>query len=496
MDDLEPEPLPIVVAGAARSSRFRRVRWRRVMIVAAALCVVVAAAVVVVGSVLFGQIHRVNIRFAAPQRAQGDASSSAAPTSTPTPTLAAASGSENFLLMGSDSRDFAGGQTYNVAPGSAAFVTGQRSDVVMLVHIPAGTAKATVVSFPRDSWVELPAYTDTKNVAHAAVYAKLNAAFSIGGAPLLVATVEHLTGLHIDHFASVNFPGFQGMVNALGGIDVCIGTSRHDSNSGDFLAAGAHHINGVQALALVRDRESFPNQDLGRIKDQEYFLSVMLRKVLSAGTLTNPLKLTEFLNVATKSLTVDTGLSLGDMRKLASRFSHLDPAHVTFLTAPIANANYQATSSVYGNQPQDNVELDPARLAALFASVAADTTALPPATSPPPPPTDIQVRIENGTSRSGLAHATATQLQTLGFQITAVTDASTTSLMTTISYGAADLPAAESLQSHVPGATLQSATTAGIVLTLGANFTDINPTAALLTASPASPSTPNLSCAP
>jgi LCP family protein required for cell wall assembly len=493
MDDLPPESLPIAAA-AARSSRWRRFRWRRAMIVAAALCVVVAAGIVAIVSVLFGQIHRVNIRFAAPQRVQGSTSSSAASTSTPTTSPAAAAGSENFLLMGSDSRDFAGGQAYNVAPGSAAFVTGQRSDVVMLVHIPAGTAKATVVSFPRDSWVELPAYTDTKNLPHAAVHAKLNAAFSIGGAPLLVATVEQLTGLHIDHFASVNFPGFQGMVNALGGIDVCVGTSRHEPNSGDFLTAGQHHINGVQALALVRDRESFPNQDLGRIKDQEYFLSVMLRKVLSAGTLTNPLKLTEFLNVATKSLTVDTGLSLGDMRKLASRFSHLDPAHVTFLTAPIANANFQATSSVYGDQPQDNVELDPARMAALFASFAGDITASPAATSLSPSPTDVQVRIENGTSRSGLAHVTATQLQILGFQITAVGDASTTSTVTTIRYGATDLLAAEALQSHVPGATLQPATTAGIVLTLGTNFSNINPTAAS-PASSASP-TPNLTCAP
>jgi len=278
-----------------------------------AFCTVVIATVAVIGSVLFGQIHRVDIRFATPQQTPAAGGAAAASASTPTVSPSAgptsAPGSENFLLMGSDSRDFAGGQTYNVAPGSAAFVTGQRSDVVMVVHIPAGNAKASVVSFPRDSWVELPAYTDAKNIAHPAVHAKLNAAFSIGAAPLLVATVEQLTGLHIDHFASVNFPGFQGMVNALGGIDVCIATSRHDTNSGDFLTAGEHHLNGVQALALVRDRESFPNQDLGRIKDQEYFLSVMLRKVLSAGTLTNPLKLTDFLDVATKSLTVDSGLS-------------------------------------------------------------------------------------------------------------------------------------------------------------------------------------------
>jgi LCP family protein required for cell wall assembly len=479
----------------ARSSWWRRLRWRRVAVIVAGLCVVVIGTVAVVGSVLFGQIHRVNIRFAAPQVPPAGGSAAAASATSPTvaPTPTSAPGSENFLLMGSDSRDFAGGQAYNVAPGGAAFVTGQRSDVVMLVHIPAGAAKATVVSFPRDSWVQLPAYTDAKNVAHAAVYAKLNAAFSIGGAPLLVATAEQLTGLHVDHFASVNFPGFQGMVNALGGIDVCVATSRHDTNSGDFLTVGQHHINGVQALALVRDRESFPNQDLGRIKDQEYFLSVMLRKVLSAGTLTNPLKLTEFLNVATKSLTVDSGLSLGDMRKLASRFSHLDPAHVTFLTAPIANANYKATSSVYGYQPQDNVELDPAAMAALFTSLATDATSSAPAPSPPPSPTNVHVRVENGTSRPELAHTVATQLQSLGFQVDTVGNAATTPV-TTISYRASDLAAAESLQAHVPAATLVPSTTAGIVLTLGANFTQISAAAAPTTATPAA--APALACAP
>src|SRR5665213_1547736 len=407
-------------APSAARSWWRRLRWRRVVLIVGALCVVVILGVVAIGSVLFHQIHRVNIRFAATPAstapsASGGAKAVAAPTATLGPTPNPTATGENFLLMGSDSRDFAGGQAYNVAPGSAAFVTGQRSDVVMLVHIPAGTAKATVVSFPRDSWVQLPAYTDSKNVQHAAVHAKLNAAFSIGGAPLLVATMEHLTGLHIDHFAAVNFPGFQGMVSALGGVDVCVATTRHDANSGDFLTAGQQHINGVQALALVRDRESFPNQDLGRIKDQEYFLSVMLRKVLSAGTLTNPFKLTDFLDVATKSLTVDSGLSLGDMRKLASRFSHLDASHVIFLTAPIANANYRATSGVYGDQPQDNVLLDATALAALFTNLASDATPSATAASPPASPPDVPIQVDNGTGRSELAHTTATRLQALGF---------------------------------------------------------------------------------
>jgi LCP family protein required for cell wall assembly len=498
---LPPALNPRTPPAKARPGRARRVRWRRVLTVAGGLGALVLVAAAIVAYRLYGQIHRVNIRFAVPAGHSGDVS---APGAQAAPT--AADGSQNFLLMGSDSRDFSGGNAYNVGPGSAAHVTGQRSDVVMLLHIPSGAAKAVVVSFPRDSWVELPSYTDTSGGDHVAVHAKLNAAFALGGAPLLVATMEQLTGLRIDHFAAVNFPGFQGMVDTLGGINVCVRTGRHDANSGDFLTAGDHHLNGVQALALVRDRESFPNQDLGRIKDQEYFLSVMLHSVLSAGTLTNPVKLTEFLDVATKSLTVDSGLSINDMRKLASRFSRLDPAHVSFQTVPIANANYRATSSVYGNQPQSNVEIDPAGGAQLFAALAGNSNAAaPPAVSSSLAATSVSVRVENATSTSGLAQATANQLRALGFRVVSTGNApGGASPATFIAYGAGDLAAAQTLQAHVPGATLQPATSASeVVLTLGADFTAVSPTPATPRAPPEAAPTaltpvaaPDLSCAP
>jgi LCP family protein required for cell wall assembly len=367
-EPVQPEPMPP-----------RRARWRRILLVVAAGITVLALTVAGGADLLYrhynGQITRVGIRLSQPPSPPSTATpaSSAATdgASTPTPP----DDGQNFLLMGSDSRDFVGGQAYNADPNSPSYVTGQRSDVVILLHLPSAGSQATVVSFPRDSWVELPGYVDDKGVTHSAVHAKLNAAFALGGAPLLVATIENLTGLHIDHFASVNFPGFKGMVNALGGVDVCIGTSRHDASSGDFLTAGHHHLNGAQALALVRDRESFPDQDLGRIRDQEYFLSVMVHKVFSAGTLTNPLKLNAFLNVATKSLTVDQDMSLGDMRDLASRFAHLDSADIDFETVPVADGNYQVTSSVYGGQPQSAVELAADPTAQLFASLRGEPAA-------------------------------------------------------------------------------------------------------------------------
>jgi LCP family protein required for cell wall assembly len=366
---------------------------------------------------------------------------------------------------------------------------------VMLLHIPANGAAATVISFPRDSWVQLPAFADSAGVNHAPVMAKLNAAFDLGGAPLLVSTVEDLTGVHIDHFASINFPGFQGMVNAIGGINVCIGTTRHDTNSGDFLTAGDHHLNGAQALALVRDRESFPDQDLGRIKDQEYFLSVMLHQVLSAGTLTNPIELTEFLNVATKSLTVDSGLSIGDMRKLASRFRNLSSANVSFETVPVENANYPVTSSIYGGATQSAVELDPDGMAALFASLE---TPQPSASGlPTVSPSQVDVTVENGTSVNGLAGDVAAQLRAAGFTIVATQDALTSYPRTVISYGTAAAAAARTLLAHEPGAILQASNASGdgVVLILG---TDATPSAQSAPPTPSPSATPatSLNCAP
>ena len=457
-------------------SRRRGPRWRRVARVAllASSALVIVAAVAAYGLYRHynGQITRVSIRFDAPQPA----------TPANAGTRAAASGSAvNILLMGSDSRDFAGGQSYNVAPGSAAYVTGQRSDVVILLHVPAGRAKATLVSFPRDSWLTIPAYTDAKGLTHRPVQAKLNAAFALGGAPLLVSTIEALTGVHIDHFASVNFPGFQAMVDAIGGLNVCVATARHDRNSGDFLTSGQHHIDGAQALALVRDRKSFPDQDLGRIKDQEYFLATMMHKVLSSGTLTNPLSLNNFLNAATKSLTIDTGFSLGDIRKLANRFAHLNTANLAFATVPVENANYAVTSSVYGGQIQSAVELDPQASAALYASLAGSPTPTSSAagstvaasSTPPTPAGQLMVNVENATTTPGLGRRASSQLAVDGVDVVSVGNAPAgTADITVIRYPPGRQDDARALQRIVPEAQLrQDDTVQGVTLDVGANYT-------------------------
>jgi len=179
--------------------------------------------------------------------------------------------------------------------------------------------------------------------------AKLNEAYSIGGAALLTQLIEQLTGLRLDHYVQVDFGGFRKIVDALGGLTLCVRTTRHDHDSGDNLSAGTHaNVTGDQALAFVRDRKGLPGGDLDRIKDQQYFLAQVLHKVLSAGTLTDPARLNSFLSAVVADVTVDQDFGLSQMTTLGSRLRHLDPAHVTFATLPILSSS--ATLVMHGHR--------------------------------------------------------------------------------------------------------------------------------------------------
>jgi LCP family protein required for cell wall assembly len=275
---------------------------------------------------------------------------------------------EYFLIAGSDTRAFAGGSAFQASAGSADYVSGQRSDTVILIHIPAGTAKATILSFPRDSYVEIPTYTSSTEVVTPAHMAKLNEAFALGGPALLVQLIRNLTGLPVDHYLQVDFAGFRNIVDAVGGVSLCVGTTRSDADSGDYLTAGTHgHVTGDQALAFVRDRKGLAAGDIARIKDQQYFLSQVMKKVLSAGTLSNPLTLHALLSAVTKDLTVDSGFGLTQISTLAGRLRSLDPAHVTFLTLPITNDN---GSRVIHGLTQSVVLLDSTKTPDTFRALA------------------------------------------------------------------------------------------------------------------------------
>lgn len=279
-----------------------------------------------------------------------------------------------ILVVGSDSRGgLAAGQ--GTQGTGEEFVTGQRSDTVILVHLYGDSDSAQLVSLPRDSWVRIPAHVDPATGRPVpAGEAKLNAAFLQGGPPLLIRTVEALSGLRIDHYAQVDFHGFVTLVDALGGVEVCLSEPAEDEVSGVDLPAGRQTIGGTQALAFVRQRAGLPRSDIDRIARQQAFLGAMVRKTLSTGTLLNPFRLDRVLDVVTEALQVDDQTSVGDLRDLALRFRTASSQGITFTTLPFTTIDGRRDG-------QSVVLLDPPKVKALFASLRAD---VPPGASAAP----------------------------------------------------------------------------------------------------------------
>lgn len=366
---------------------------------------------------------------------------------------------ENFLLVGSDSR--AGSNGDGTQGAGATYVTGQRSDTVILVHLFGSSDKAELVSFPRDSYVTIPRYTDPKTGRVTSEHKdKLNSAFSEGGPALLIATVENLSNIRIDHFMQIDFTGFKGMVNKLGGVDVCLTKAAKDHFSGIDLPAGKHHIDGNVALSFVRQRHGLALGDIDRIARQQQFLGSLVHKVLSAGTLLNPLKLNGFLDVATSSLQVDKGLSGNDLKDLALRLRSFSSGGVLFTTIPIADIGGHINGA-------DVVLLDAAKDEALFSALRNDQApAAPGAPSTPAGPTApaaaltmapsaIRVAVFNGSGVAGVGRKAATDLGALKFGLVGIaTNRGTGATGTVIHYGPTKADSARTLQAALPGSVL------------------------------------------
>jgi LCP family protein required for cell wall assembly len=400
-------------------------------------------------------------------------------------------GAQNYLLVGSDSRTGANGAgTQGVG---AAVVVGQRSDTVILAHLyGGGSDQVQLISFPRDSYVLIPAYPDPKTgVLRPAHRDKLNAAFADGGPKLLINTITQLTGLPIGHFLQIDFTGFKGMVNALGGVDVCLSRAAKEHNSQIDLSAGYHHINGDVALSFVRQRYGLPNGDIDRIKRQQYFLASLVREVLSAGTLLNPFRLTGFLNVATSSLQVDENLSVNDLKNLAFRLRGFSAGGVLFSTVNIADIG----GRVHG---ADVVLLDDAKNAVLFdqlrqdhapgAPTATPANAAPPAAPLIVAPAAIRVQVYNGSGIPGRGRSAAAALAAVGFSISGVpASRGTGNTHTTISYGPAKADSARTLAAALPGSVLTPDASLGRTLQviIGSSYTNAHPVT--ITGTPATP---------
>lgn len=237
----------------------------------------------------------------------------------------------NILLLGSDTREGQGGGF-----GSAQVYTGARSDTALLIHLNTKRTHAVVMSIPRDLLVSIPSCAQNDGSMSAATYARFNSAFDVGGPPCTVATVKALTGLEINHLMIVDFNGFQDVVDALGGLEVCLTQPVSDEKAKVSLPAGRQRLNGKDALGLARARYTLADgSDLARIVRQQAILRAAVRQVKDSGVIRDPARLKETLLAAASSISTDPQLaSFEGLASLALQVRDLPLKNVEFITFP------------------------------------------------------------------------------------------------------------------------------------------------------------------
>lgn len=242
-------------------------------------------------------------------------------------------GSENILVLGSDSRS--GG---NKKLGGGADDGSARSDTAMIIHVYQGHKRATVVSIPRDTLVDRPQCTDTDGHTHpAASRAMFNESYSTGGAACTVKTVESLTGIRMDHYLEVDFEGFQKLIDELGGVQITTTKDIDDPQSHLDLKAGTHTLDGQQALGLVRTRHGVGDgSDLGRIQLQQAFVKALADQVKHVGVLGNPKRLLDLADTATNAVTTDSDLgSVNSLMSFADGLKGISSSRMKMITMPV-----------------------------------------------------------------------------------------------------------------------------------------------------------------
>ena len=327
----DPAPDGVVRSTFVSTHRRRRRRRRPILIgvlsAMAALLVLAGVGVYLTASALPSKVDRIDDAFDGVVEDQRPTKS------------AAAKGSLTFMLVGTDSRDTDG--TTGSDAGDPTFRAGaQRSDVQMMAHISADRTSAAVISIPRDSWVSIPDHGKMK----------LNAAYSLGGASLMIRTMEQLTGDRIDHIAVVDFYGFKAIVDAVGGVDLDMAQA---NTSGSYhFKAGINHLNGNQALAYVRERHNLPRGDLDRVQRQQALIRGIMARAGTLNPVSDPVKTYQLVDAGLKSVSVDDRLSNGDLRSLALSLIGIR-GNISFLTAPVTGTGREGDQSVvYLNQPK------------------------------------------------------------------------------------------------------------------------------------------------
>ena len=268
----------------------------------------------------------------------------------------------NYLLVGSDSREGLTPEQQQALNGGGS-AEGKRTDSIILVHVPASGGKAAMISIPRDSYVPIPGHGSNK----------INAAYALGGAKLLTQTVEQVTGVHVDGYLEIGFAGFAGVVDSLGGVDVCVPFDMKDQDAAIDLKQGCQTLAGPTALGYVRARKSDPRGDIGRAERQRQFLGALLKKAATPATVLIPWRFKSFADSAATGLEVGETTSFSDAVKMLQALRGVDSGETLSLVVPIETAALQTPNAGVA------VKWNTAQAKALFNAIQQDQ----PLTTPP-----------------------------------------------------------------------------------------------------------------
>jgi LCP family protein required for cell wall assembly len=400
-------------------------------------------------------------------------------------------GALNILVLGSQQRAGQKGH-FGVAAGDSPETS--NSDNLLLIHLDRTHTHATILSIPRDLFVYEPACKDRSRFIGIGTFPAqsyppgnlIDGALNIGGPTCAVDTVKDLTGVSLDHFVEFDFNSFRTMVDALGGVEVCVPRGGYrDPKSHIHLSRGLHLLKYDRALAYVRTRDSLGGSDAGgdlpRIELQQAFISSIVQKVNKQGLLSNGLQLLSIANTATKALAVDQGLgSVGELMSLARSLVHLKSRDVSLITLPTTTDTYdypKYAQHLMAVQPQDDVLYQMVRTGQVWHGHL-----------PVQAYGKVSVRVLNATGHTGLARRTAASLRKLGFNVAGVGNTTATSTTTVEFAGLTQADGAYTLMTALKSFPAGQDTLAEpapqvgapgpVTLILGTNFTGVNPSAA------------------
>jgi LCP family protein required for cell wall assembly len=437
------------LTGSTRASRPSRSRGARVFLVLASL---VAVAVAVGSGLGIATIRHVEGQVTKLKTGKGCTGKDCLPSVQPTCIKKACT----FLILGSDSREGLSGSF-----GNPSAVGGQRADTIILVQVDAAHHRTVVLSIPRDLRVQIPGHG----------LGKINTAFGYGP-DVMVRTVSRLTGLRINHYVQVNFLGFQKLVNALGGVPICVDRRMTDALSGLRLPhAGCYNLKGRQALAFVRARhiEGDLIPDFSRISRQQQFMRAVIGKTLSLGSV---FQLPSLVRAVQRNLVIDEHLNLYSLQDLTLKLSSLGQKGVTFRVVPAVPVTIGGVSYVQLVEPQASSLFSKIRRGRALGRLGLESA------STPISPANVKIKVLDAGGGAAVDEVVA-YLRKAGFVVLGPEAAPTEVTSTVLAWGPRKADQEHVASAYLTGIPIRFdkdlAQAADVALVVAADFPGINP---------------------